>query len=388
VAFAELEKSSAARGREEPLWTALGRFDCLRAGSCLQLDGMRGVLCLAVLYSHFGAFWMMGRPFPMESVATRAVYGFFALSGVLIMRILLKDRAEVATGRLRRKDAWTTFNLRRARRLWPVYGIVLAVCLLTDMPGVRQLWPWFVTMTVNYPLALKNLWATCALAHFWSLAVEEHFYFIAAPLVLFARGRVTAVVAVLFAVVAVWWRWAVFSEIGDGGLASRVSHGCLDLPLVGCLYAWAHSEAAPRLARRLLWAAGLAGLAGWALPPEYVSNWWQGYPLFYATMLPVMVALGCALTLMVLWAKPPVFLGWLMNLPPLRWVGLRCYGIYAWHFAILSLVPWAASRWDRGMSRFWQGITALVLTLVVAALSWTFIEYPMMRRRKEVKSTA
>ena len=107
---------------------------------------------------------------------------FFVLSGFLITSILLEARSKPRYFR--------NFYARRALRIWPVYVLLLVVCYANA--------PWFVGLPVfeavrtapwlAYVLFLQNLFHLAlppAIGPTWSLAIEEQYYFLWAPVVRF-----------------------------------------------------------------------------------------------------------------------------------------------------------------------------------------------------------
>jgi peptidoglycan/LPS O-acetylase OafA/YrhL len=109
---------------------------------------------------------------------------FFVLSGLLITSILLESR--------NKEKYFRNFYARRALRIWPVYLLVLLTCYANA--------PWFVGMPVltalrtapwwAYLLFLQNLFHVAmppAIGHTWSLAIEEQYYFVWAPMVRYIR---------------------------------------------------------------------------------------------------------------------------------------------------------------------------------------------------------
>ena len=145
-----------------------------------ELQGLRGLAVLAVLIYHchprlqgtwlyYGSLW-----------GWAGVNLFFVLSGFLITSILLEARDKPYYFR--------NFYARRALRIWPAYLLVLAICYLNA--------PWFIGLPVfdaikttpwwAYLLFLQNLFHLAlppAIGQTWSLAIEEQYYFIWAPMV-------------------------------------------------------------------------------------------------------------------------------------------------------------------------------------------------------------
>lgn len=138
------------------------------------LDGLRAIAVLLVIGSHTRILD------PSWNAGTVGVTIFFTLSGYLITGILVREYE--ATGRI---DV-LRFAKRRAIRIFPAYYLALAV-LLVIAPMDRDAMTAAATYTINFSAPLRLApW----LSHFWSLAVEEHFY-LAWPLaVWFLRGRV------------------------------------------------------------------------------------------------------------------------------------------------------------------------------------------------------
>jgi peptidoglycan/LPS O-acetylase OafA/YrhL len=149
------------------------------------LDGVRGLAILMVVLYHFVAQTAATNRF--EAAVNRVLsYGplgvdlFFILSGFLITGILYDSRAE--------RGYFRSFYMRRVLRIFPLYYAVLAVVFFvvplipalqgTELSRLRehQWWAWLYG--VNIYLSIQGGWVLSYIEHFWSLAVEEHFYFV------------------------------------------------------------------------------------------------------------------------------------------------------------------------------------------------------------------
>jgi peptidoglycan/LPS O-acetylase OafA/YrhL len=158
-----------------------------------ELQGLRGIAVLAVVFYHCHPR-LEGTPFYRASLwGWTGVTLFFVLSGFLITSILLESRNQ--------PKYFRNFYGRRALRIWPVYLLVLAICYaradwFVGLPPLRAIAtaPWWA-----YLLFLQNLFPLTlppAIGPTWSLAIEEQYYFLWAPVVRFLP-RIWMLVAVL-----------------------------------------------------------------------------------------------------------------------------------------------------------------------------------------------
>ena len=159
-----------------------------------ELQGLRGIAVLAVVVYHCHPL-LVGTPLYGASLwGWAGVNLFFVLSGFLITMILLEAR-----GRL---HYFRNFYARRALRIWPVYLLLLLMCY--SVPA------WFLGDTLahqthwrtlaGYALFLQNLRHTPlpgTLGPTWSLAIEEQYYLLWAPLVWLLGARRSVLAAVL-----------------------------------------------------------------------------------------------------------------------------------------------------------------------------------------------
>lgn len=171
-----------------------------------ELQGLRGLAVLGVVVYHCHPRLVGTWLYSASLWGWAGVNLFFVLSGFLITSILLEARD--------RPHYFRNFYARRALRIWPVYVLVLAVCYANAPwfigPGVWdavKTAPWWA-----YALFLQNLlhWTMPpAVAQTWSLAIEEQYYFLWAPVVRFLRRPwMLAVLLVTAFVESAWMRRA------------------------------------------------------------------------------------------------------------------------------------------------------------------------------------
>jgi peptidoglycan/LPS O-acetylase OafA/YrhL len=236
------------------------------------LDGVRGLAILMVMAVHFVGDQAPSNGFEhlLTKLGNYGVWGvdlFFVLSGFLITGILHDSKPKPRFFR--------NFYIRRTLRIFPIYYAILAV-LFVLLPAVitpspeglgesmrHQAWAWLYG--TNIYLGIKNSWALPYISHFWSLAVEEHFYLIW-PLVVFACStRALFRVCVLAIVLALGLRIGLALG-GAGAITQYVLTPCrVDALCLGAFLAVAARTSGTSAlfapARSVLWASGGAVLA-------------------------------------------------------------------------------------------------------------------------------
>jgi peptidoglycan/LPS O-acetylase OafA/YrhL len=363
------------------------------------LDGLRALAVIAVLLYHGGLTWIPGGFLGVEV--------FFVLSGYLITALLLAEWR--AHGSVALKAFW----LGRARRLLPALYLVLVVTLayaVVFLPGevaglrgdvfaaLGYVTNWYLIF--GHESYFEAIGRPSLLKHLWSLAVEEQFYLLWPLVVAFAlsvgatrwrRRRVLALALAGAAASALLMALLYRPEMDPSRLYFGTDTRATGL-LVGAALAlvWAPWRAAlaPRFqsvqrrsrlrrrwgwtAPRLLDVAGLVALGGLTLLCLRLGEF---QPSLYRGGLAT-VALFTAVVIMAS-AHPYSHLGsGLLGCWPLRWIGLRSYGIYLWHWPIFMVtrpgldVP--LDGWPLLALRFG-------LTLVLADLSYRYVETPVRK---------
>jgi peptidoglycan/LPS O-acetylase OafA/YrhL len=344
------------------------------------LDGLRALAVGAVVAYHMDLGWAQG--------GLLGVGVFFTLSGYLITDLLLGQYER--TGGLQLADFW----LRRARRLLPALFVMLTAVVawvtLLDrslLPAVRGAVGASAVYVTNWWLIVQHssYFAQFAppspLGHLWSLAVEEQFYLIW-PWLLWiglrwkGKGagsykRLAAASLLLAAASAV----AMALLYRPGYDPTRVYDGTDTRAfalLIGAALAfvWPSTKLPVQVDRRTRWALDGAGVAGLAVFAVLVWRTSEYSPFLYRGGL---VLLSFATALMVASAASPASrFGRIMGGESLRWLGVRSYGIYLWHFPIIVLTTPAAGG-DTPSRRVLQ----LAAIIGCAAVSWRYVEEPI-----------
>src|SRR5580693_1358787 len=393
------------------------------------LDGLRALAVTAVIAYHLGYGWAQG--------GLLGVGVFFTLSGYLITDILVGQFA--ASGRVRLGDFWMRRARRLLPALFVMLAVVTVWVNAFNrafVPGYRgdvvasglyvNNW-WYIFQHDSY---YSRFAPPAPLDHLWSLAVEEQFYlvwpWVVLAMVLLAgwlmkRRRVRllgpgahvggsadggAAAAASARAAATGKaggndflsgraRWAMAGVALVLAAASAIEMTMLYHPgfdptrvyegtdtrafglLIGAAVAMVYPtrrggrtlSAGPR---RLLDAAGLAGLVVVVLlvwrTNQYSPFMFQGG----LELLSVATALVVAAV-----ATPGGVLGRALGWTPMRWIGVRSYGIYLWHYPIIVLTA-AAGTAGTPVSAV-RAVVLVAVTVAIAAASWRFVEEPIRR---------
>ncbi len=344
------------------------------------LDSLRGLAILGVILYHINFNWMPG--------GFLGVTVFFVLSGYLITDILAIEWKK--NKRIDLKRFW----LSRARRLLPGMLVMLVIVLawitifhsslLGKMRGDSLAallyfsnW-WYIYHKLSYFESFNQL---SPLNHFWSLAVEEQFYvvwpFIIGLAFYYIKKKSRIILFIMLGAAMSALAMALLYEPGVD--PSRIYYGtdtrAFSL-LIGAALAliWPSSRLANKIIPKARLVLDIIG--GIALIIILVMFWKtnQYDPFLYRGGM-VLLSLATALLVANL-AHPASRIAQFLRFRPLRWMGIRSYGIYLWHYPIITLTT---PKINAGEFSFTRALLQFLLIIVVAQISWKFIEDPIRR---------
>ncbi|OTX77297.1 acetyltransferase, partial [Bacillus thuringiensis serovar chanpaisis] len=235
---------------------------------------------------------------------------------------------------------------------------------------------WYIYHKLSY---FDNFNQLSPLNHFWSLAVEEQFYvvwpFIISLGLYYIKKQSRMILLICLGAVASALAMAILYE--PGADPSRIYYGtdtrAFSL-LIGAVLAlvWPSNRLANKIIPKARFILDVMG--GIALIIILVMFWKtnQYDPFLYKGGM-VLLSIATALLVANL-AHPASRIAQFLRFRPLRWVGVRSYGIYLWHYPILTLTTPKVNAGDFSIIR---AILQFLLIILIAQISWKFIEKPI-----------
>jgi peptidoglycan/LPS O-acetylase OafA/YrhL len=349
-----------------------------------DIEGLRGVAVSLVVLFHAGL---------LSQASTQLTGGFigvdlfFVVSGFLITGLLIRERER--TGRI----SFSRFYARRVRRILPAAAVTLLITIplanalvtLINRSAVMQDAASAALSVANIRFAMTTDYFHpvnySPFLHFWSLGVEEQFYFVWPALlaiVAWKWPRPGAAVALTVVVVVSFIASVAMTYSSASTAFYMLPTRAWQLAAGGLLAVGSGSlEVLPKAMRGAL--KQILAFAGWAALAALITAAFLIDSV--ATPYPGTAALIPTIAGVVLIASGPESTGpgILLRLPPIRFLGKISYSLYLWHWPILvlgglflttPLQPWLSSG---------QALALAGLSIPVAVLSWFFVEEPFRR---------
>ena len=337
-----------------------------------QLDGLRA-LCLLSIIIHHWTVNSVHLPFPFEIGA----FVFFALSGYLITRILLRAKDKWESGAATFGSILKSFTMRRFLRLIPAYlvAILLYVILLT--PDVLQNFLWYLTNTSNIHFARQGSWSGGA-DQFWTLAVDQQFYAFWPFLVLLAPKRALPFLLIILAALSPLSRYLAHYDLAlfTGGKHDKLPWFLTDHLCFGALLAVCHESG--RLPKKFYFWIGFWGTLVIYLLIRYSIIQFPLHGLFQQTILAAFSVCLVGICIQEMGGIGKVIL----EHPKIQYLGKRSYGYYLYHnLAILLLGKIAFFLFpepgDKDYFLLLRLISASGILYALAHYSWKYVEGPL-----------
>jgi len=348
-----------------------------------DIEGLRGVAVALVVLFHVGllsdaSFQLTGGFIGVDL--------FFVVSGFLITGLLIRERER--TGRI----SFSRFYARRVRRILPAAAVTLLITLalsnvlvtLVERPSVMEDGAAAALSIANIRFAMTtdyfNPVSYSPVLHFWSLGVEEQFYFVWPALLAIAAWRwprIGAAVALSAIVVVSFMASLIVTQTSPSTAFYMLPTRAWQLAAGGLLAVGAGSLdrvpwAIRGVVRQLLAFAGWAALAALITAAFAINSLTTAYP-GTAALVPTVAGV-----LLIASGPEPTGPGVLLRLPPIRFLGKISYSLYLWHWPMLILGGLYLVGPLGTLSPI-QAVALAGLSIPVATASWFFVEEPFRR---------
>ncbi len=334
-----------------------------------ELDGLRGLAVLGVIFYHCHPR-LQGTWIHYASLwGWAGVNLFFVLSGFLITSILIQARGK--------PHYFRNFYGRRALRIWPVYILVLVVVYLNA--------PWFIGPTIldavkaapwlAYIFFVQNLFhlnLPPAIGPTWSLAIEQQYYLLWAPMVRFLRYPwMLATVLVCALVGSQLLRYANLDWLNP-------THTLIHLDGIACGSLLALGLYTLPLARRVWLWIGLNCLVLGIAAAATIA----GGTSFLDSALAIGFAGATLAAIASTGARNPFSA--MLRHGPLAFYGRISYGLYMTHIAVFIYFGWFDLRMDRYGTPGNLAVVAfrLAATTAVASALWYGFESKVLKLKR------
>jgi peptidoglycan/LPS O-acetylase OafA/YrhL len=348
-----------------------------------QFDGLRGLSILAVFVSHSEFV----KAFPHAQVLEYGRVGvdlFFVLSGFLITGILLDSRGSL--------HYFRNFYMRRSLRIWPLYYLFLTIMFasissLAKAPEAQEAHTWLPFYFYVQNL-FPHLTIPFGLEPTWSLAIEEQFYMTWPLLVVLLKKRTLAVVLICLVFLSLALRLIGFQHDASPKFGHNFTFCRLDAIAFGSLAAiWLRSVGCTKSRwRRQALLFVVVGLVGIILARIVFHQ--QSTLISYT-----FIAMGFAgvLGIALISDADTSLVGRFLSLSWLRYTGRISYGLYLLHMPLFLLVgAFVRNHWPPTHYSLLINILGasaqFLIAFVMAAVSWLFLESPILRLKAHFPS--
>jgi peptidoglycan/LPS O-acetylase OafA/YrhL len=355
------------------------------------LDGVRAMAIILVLSFHAG----------LNYFGWLGVQLFFVLSGFLITGILWNEKDEVSPTGFKLKRFW----VRRSLRIFPLYFGVLILTgilyMLFQFPSYYPTYiPYLATYTFNYTRTIEGWQGNPLFTHFWSLSIEEQFYF-SFPLIIFFASkkfiRAFMIVMIVLAPIIRYFLFRYFSSYGNEVAADATYWHTLShvdaFFMGGAIHVFNLEKKIrrPQLLLAVVFAVVLiAGLVNYLNLRNGTYTWTMGYGhaqslnyeyVWHFTLLNLLF--GALVLNLVSLHSNKNFISKILENQWMVKIGRVSYGMYIFHWVVLGYIFNRLFPAQTLAQKFLLFLPYVFVVYAVSALSYRFYEswFIMLKNR-------
>lgn len=340
-----------------------------------NLDGLRALAALAVMVAHFfDVERIPNSPLfvKLAQMGNSGVSLFFVLSGFVITRILLNT--------VKSEKYFLNFYGRRTLRIFPLYYFsLLCYNYVPYLLGIKPLGD-FNKQWYHY-LYLQNFartfgWNFDGPGHFWSLAVEEHFYLIWPTLVLIAYTVNKNRLLLISFLIMIFSLALRFLMLKDGYEIDVFTFTRIDQLALGCILAIIEYKGIlERMNNKIFLLAIVLGIVFVGVSStfgHFYINLFKhnAYGILYFGII------GYCLT-----TDSSKFFNVFLTSAPMQYLGKISYGLYIWHILAMLLLE----HYMKSINLTVDFSIMVVLTIILSTASYYVLELKFLTLKKYFK---
>ena len=347
-----------------------------------QLDGWRAFAVVGVMWLHWAPpEWRGSIPFEI------GLFFFLTLTGFLITRILLRERAAgEANGGKWRTKTYLHFQKRRMLRLLvPCYAAMI-FAILVGAPDIRANWLAYFGHWSNLHMAFLEHWPS-GTAHYWTLALQIQFYLMWPMVIFLVPQRLLTGALLLCVMLAPLSRFLIARFYPEIHHSEAITSTALDYFGVGALLALAMSRGMIAGDKRLGLIAKIA-FAGYAV--LYIFNQMDRPILGLSYIQQTLVSVAFAGLISASLAGFNGIVGKTLDHPAVQHIGRLSFGLYLFHTPAPLFLGWVLPwLWFPFFTGPWLGVRLVAFALTswgLAYLCWRYLEKSPLHSQKSSAS--
>lgn len=338
-----------------------------------ELDALRTLAVFMTLLAHYAPVEI---PYMWYGVPV-----FFTISGFLITTILLRTVNNFPS--LSRITVIKNFMVRRVLRLFPIYYLFITFFWAAKKILSLYLWkdeftPYFFTYTPNFLIHKIGSGEAGCFAHLWTLGVEEQFYLFWPWVLLYVNSKFRTPVILSMLIFSIGYHYFNYTDTEIGGLTFTNFHTLGAGAILACLYVQQHAVIDwLKNNRHLLFILTFLHLIIVLVLFKNDVAFWH----LYRELSLCLCTFSIVLVSIFGWKG---MIGYITRNKQVQYIGTISYGIYLFHMPVPFIYRNIATKFFPSLvlSPWLLVLLFSGITMILAALSYRFIETPFLKLKR------